>query len=163
MAKKKASSNKRSAKKKTVKKPTKKVATSKKSPAKKPSDKKGDEEQKKDSDKARKKDAMTDYNRLLDEVRAMKIMTDTKAWQDHYAYMKKQMAEHGKAILVDEKTRDMVRHQEAVKIYQDLIAHAQGPIDRLDQFINEMTLFSSGMTERAEWNAGTGRVDIKVI
>lgn len=109
---------------------------------------------------AEKKQAMSDYDGYLDGVKELKSMTDTKAWHRMFGEIKVAIENHGKSVLVAEKNRDVIRHQEGVKILRGVLAKVREPVDELNNFVHNMPLFSAQMKTRASWNEALGRVEL---
>jgi hypothetical protein len=114
-------------------------------------------------EKASRKEAMSDYQKRLDAVLALKTMTDCPCWQAFHSRIQKDIAGHGMAVLDAEKPRDVVKHQEGVKILKEIISGVRAPVDALTELVNEMPLYSNGMRTRAAWNVALGRVMITEI
>ena len=111
----------------------------------------------------KRKQAMVDYDSHLEDVTALKAMTDTAAWKRFYAGMKADIARHGEDVLDAEKPRDVVKHQEGVKLLRGLISRVQTPVDELNLYAHSMPLFSPEMKIRAQWNDALGQVELKGI
>lgn len=109
---------------------------------------------------AERKQAMSDYDDYLARVMELKSMTDTKSWQRMFGEIMSAIDRHGKSVLVAEKNRDVIRHQEGVKILRGVIAKVREPVDELNNFIHNMPLFSAQMKTRASWNEALGRVEL---
>ena len=107
--------------------------------------------------------AVADYQGHLAKVKVLQTMTDTDAWQSFYRSIQERIAKHGREVLDAEKTREIIQHQEGVKILRDLLDRVAAPVRELQHFINAMPLFSQEMRERAEWNAALGRVEITAV
>lgn len=110
-----------------------------------------------DKKKARAKD---EYEERLTKVRALKEMTDTKAWLRYYDSLIGARKYHEQAILTEEKTRAMVAHQEAIKFINETIKKIQEPIDELNGYCSAMPLFGSSFHTRAQWNPAIGTVEL---
>jgi hypothetical protein len=90
-------------------------------------------------------------------------MTDTAAWQDFYRHIQAEITKHGVEILDAEKTREIVQHQEGVKVLKALVSVVRKPVDDLTHLINSMTLFRPVIHTAAEFNTALGRIDLKRI
>lgn len=112
-------------------------------------------------DEERRQSALADYSSHLATVRELKRMTDTKAWQELVRWITNQIDAHAKAVLDAEKPREVVQHQEGVKILRSFLAKAEQPVNALNEFIHAMPLFSGEMRVRAEWNETLGRVELR--
>jgi len=110
-----------------------------------------------------RKQAKTDYQKHLDAVMELKTMTDTPAWQAYYRMIQNEIKRHGEAVLNAEKSREVIAHQEGVKVLRSLIRRVKAPIDSLDSFIRAMPLFVGDMKMRAEWNAALGKVELRTV
>ena len=108
----------------------------------------------------RERAALTDYQKAVDDVLRVKAMTDTDAWKTFYVEIQKQIRRHSIDILDAEKPRDVVRHQEGVKILRGLIGSVREPVGKLNGYIASMPLFSAQMRTRAEWNDALGIVEL---
>jgi len=107
--------------------------------------------------------ALTEYEKHMDEVNATKVMTDTAAWQKFYRKVMADIETHGQEVLTAEKTRDIVCHQEGVKILKAMVAGVSRPVHELDRFIASMPLFVQSMKIRATWNKALGKVELKAM
>jgi len=107
--------------------------------------------------------ALTDYDKLLRDVTEMKTMTDTAAWQRLYASLRRKIAAHAEDVLEAEKPREVVQHQEGVKILRDVCAWPAAPVQALKDFVKGYPLFAGEMNVRAEWNEVLGRIDLTEI
>lgn len=119
------------------------------------------ERERKEQEEVRERQAKTDYEKHLDAVKALKEMTDTQAWQDLYRHMQTEIVRHRAALEDAEKARDVVQHQEGIKIIRSVISHARKAVDDLNHFVASMPLFAKTMHTTAEWNDALGRVDLK--
>lgn len=111
----------------------------------------------------RRLSALADYSSHLATVRELKRMTDTKAWQELVRWITNQIDGHAKAVLDAEKPREVVQHQEGVKILRSFLEKAEQPVNALNEFIHATPLFSGEMKVRAEWNPTLGRVELRDI
>ncbi len=107
-----------------------------------------------------RKNAVSGYQERLTRVHELKAMTDTKRWQKFYAGIQKDIERHAREVLDAEKTRDVLRHQEGVKILRAILDNVSAPVGELQSYINDMPLFAQGMKTRAKWNAGVGIVEL---
>jgi hypothetical protein len=100
-----------------------------------------------------------EYDKLLSGVHALNEMADTEAWKRFYNDLIADRTRHEQDILTEEKTRDMVRHQECIKIINGIIKKVQKPIADLNAYCVAMPLFSAEFHTRAQWNAALGTVE----
>jgi len=107
---------------------------------------------------AAKKKARSDYDRLLADAKAAKRMTDLPAWQAFYRKLTERKAEHARQILIAEKTRDVVRHQEGSKLIGELVQDVKEPVNALNRFIRETPLFCGANCLRAVFNESLGTI-----
>lgn len=112
---------------------------------------------------AEKKKVKGDYEKRLADVMLLKAMTDTQAWQDFYRQIQSAIAEHGRAVLTAEKTREIIQHQEGVKILRAQLEMLSGPVRALNSFCNDMPLFAQDFKTRAVWNEGQGIVELRTV
>ncbi len=121
---------------------------------------------KEDKDKEKKAEenesqrVQADYADLLREVRDMKELTDTKAWQRLHRNIRAKISAHADAVLDAEKPREVVQHQEGVKILREVLAYPKAPVDLLTEFIKATPLFARMMPVRAEWNEALGKIEL---
>ena len=111
----------------------------------------------------RRAQALTGYEKRVEQIRDLQRMTDTEAWQQYYFDVQTQITKHGDAVLNAEQTREVIHHQEGVKILRWMIEKIREPVDDLNKFITSYPLFAGEMKIRAEWNASLGTVDIREI
>jgi len=114
-------------------------------------------------DAQEKRKAMGDYDRNLEVVRKVKAMTDTSAWQLFYSELQRRIRKHSESVLDAEKPRDVIHHQEGVKVIRSLIAQIRKPIEELNTFISAMPLFAQDMEIRATWNDALGKIELHSI
>jgi hypothetical protein len=112
---------------------------------------------------AKRAKSLTDYERRLRDVEKLKEMTDTEAWQDFYRSIQQSIDAHGAAVLDAEKSREVIRHQEGVKILRGLIESVQECIAELNRFVTACPLFVQDMPLRATWNETLGTVELKRV
>lgn len=111
-------------------------------------------------EKAKRDKARSDYGKMLDEVKRLKEMTDTEAWRKFYTGLQKQKESARDEVLNAEKTRDIIKFQETVKILGAVARNVRGPVDDLNRFCNDMPLFAQEFKVRASWNNGQGIVEL---
>lgn len=121
------------------------------------SKKKVDHGQERENKKAK---ACADYEDKLAKVMSLKDMTDSKAWRWIYDELLNARKLHEQQILTEDKTREMIRHQEAIKMINGMFLKAQQPINELNDYCVSMPLFSSEFHTRAQWNSGNGTVEL---
>lgn len=119
------------------------------------------EELAKEQEAEREAQVKSDYDKHLDEVKVLKGMTDTEAWQSLYRHFQTQIVKHRAALEDAEKPRDVVGHQQGIKVIRSIISRIRQPVDDLQHFVNSMPLFRTTMHTTAEWNDALGRVDLK--
>lgn len=110
---------------------------------------------------AEKKKALSDYEKHLKAVKDLKEMTDTASWREFHSRIQKQLAQHGRDVLDAEKTRDIIRHQEGVKILKEIIAEVCEPVTKLQGYVRDMPLFAKDFKDLAEWNTALGQVEMR--
>ena len=110
-----------------------------------------------------KKQAMTDYEKHLEAVREMKAMTDTDAWKALYRSVIGEIDGHAKDILDAEKPREVVQHQEGVKILRSLIRRVREPVGAFRHFLTSMPLLVGRVRVRSEFNEALGTIELKEI
>lgn len=103
---------------------------------------------------------ITEYERLLNEARDLAEMTATKAWRRFYNSLRRDISRHSEAVLVAEKSRDVVYHQAAVRVIRDLQDRAREAVDALNGYAHSAPLFAGQMTCRVRWNPDLGMVEI---
>ena len=124
---------------------------------------KTDEPEKPSVSEEEKKRALSDYEEHLNEVLRAKEMTDTAAWQEFYRRLQQDIKRHGEDVLDAEKPREVVHHQEGVKLLRALIQRVADPVGKLDGFIQGMPLFAHQFKTRATWNQALGKVELHEI
>jgi hypothetical protein len=110
-----------------------------------------------------KQKAKSDYEKMLSQVMDLKEMTQTEAWQRNYRWLKMQVKKHADDILDAEKPRDVVRHQEGVKLIKEILESVKGPVEEMNEFISKMPLFSGSFKVRAAWNDDLGIVQLTEV
>lgn len=123
-------------------------------------DRKRQEEEAEAAEERKKKQAHEDYKGHLANVETLKTMTDTSAWKTFYVGLKRRIDAASRDILDVEKSRDVVRCQETVKVIRAIIKDARTPVDNMNSFCNAMPLFAQGFSTRASWNDGIGTVEL---
>lgn len=118
------------------------------------------EKARKKLDAENKKKAFADYHDRLKKVEDLKAMTDTPAWQALYAEIMADIEKHAKDVLDVEKPREVVRHQEGVKILRGLIHRIRIKVDGLNNFVNNTPLFAPAEVVRANFNEALGTVEL---
>ena len=118
------------------------------------------EKERKELEAQKKKQAHADYDERLKIVRQLKQMTDTPAWQIFYIGIQGRIKTHGLLVLDAEKTRDVIQHQEGVKILKGLIQNVRQPVEDLNGFVNNMPLFAPSEVARANFNEALGTVEL---
>ena len=113
--------------------------------------------------KAQETQAMTDYEKHLGRVKVTAEMTATEAWAAFYAHCRWCQRTSLEALKNEDKTREIIRHQEAIRAVDTILDVVDRPIRDLAAFIESMPLFSAGMKTRAEFDAKTGRVILRTI
>jgi hypothetical protein len=112
---------------------------------------------------AKEAQARTDYEGYLDDVLALKKMTDTAAWRAFYSVLRRMETQHGRDVLNAEKAREIVRHQEGVKLVREIVKRVQQPVENLSNFCNSAPLFASLFDVRAAWNEAIGIVELSQV
>lgn len=112
---------------------------------------------------AEKQRALTDYEKQLQRVLALKSMTDCEEWQRVHRWVKTQIQKHASEILDAEKSREVVQHQEGVKILRDILETVKSPVAEFQAFCNGMNLFASQFRTRATWNDDLGIVQLTEV
>ena len=107
--------------------------------------------------------AQEGYEAALGRVLELKVMTDTEAWRKFYARIQSQIKRHGQDVLNAEKTREIIQHQEGVKILRAILDDVQAPVGELRMYVNEMPLFAKLFHTRAQWNEALGNVELKDV
>lgn len=138
--------------------------------SKKPAEKKAVETTKENQPKQltpeeqrRKKSAEVDYEKKLADVRDLEEMTDTDSWRRIHTELQSSMNQHRKS-LEDAEGKDVIRHQEGLKILRAVIEKVKKPVDDLNNFVvNTGPLFSGNMKYRAEWNTALGKVELREV
>ncbi len=111
----------------------------------------------------RKKSAEVDYEKKLADVRDLEDMTSTDSWRRFYTELQSSMNQH-RISLEDAEGKDVIRHQEGLKILRSVIEKVKKPVDDLNSFIvNTGPLFSTNMKYRAEWNTALGKVEMREV
>ncbi len=87
-------------------------------------------------------------------------MTDTEAWKELYQKMQNLKIKHSKLILSEDKTREMIRHQEFIKIIDEISDLLKQPIENLNDYCNNMPLFQELFSHHANFNSTLGIVEI---
>lgn len=105
--------------------------------------------------------AKADYKRLLQDVEELEVMTKTPSWAAFYGYLRERITRHGRDILHAEKTRDIIGHQEGVKILESILEHLSGPVEELRAFIKGMPLFTAEFPKTAHWDESLGVVVVE--
>ena len=110
-----------------------------------------------------KKESLSDYQKRMGKVKQLKLLTDTEGWKQLYSYMSKSIANHAEGVLdYTLSTKEVMYHQQSVRVLRDLINRVRSPIDALTSFAEEMPLFATNeISERAEWDSKTGTVTIR--
>jgi uncharacterized protein (DUF3084 family) len=121
---------------------------------------KAQEAERKRIEKQKKEKARDDYNSRLHRVYQLKEMTDTKAWQEYYSKIQRLKEQAAKDVLTAEKTRDIIKFQEMVKILDGTVTGVQGPVEELNRYCHDMPLFAAEFMVRANWNKGLGMVEL---
>jgi hypothetical protein len=121
---------------------------------------KSDNPEKEDIKSKEKQRAIESYEKLLADVQDLSDMCESATWRKYYAELRSLRAEHGRMILIEEKTRAMVAHQEAIKIIDCICDMVSAPVRKLNEMCNAMPLFAGEYHTRAQWNSSIGRVDM---
>jgi hypothetical protein len=114
-----------------------------------------------DTDKQELERAKESYESLMASVMELQALTDMPAWRKLYANVQSKIKMHGSMVLDAEKTRDIIQHQEGVKVLRGFIADVRRPVDDLVNFCNSMPLFGGEFHTRAQWNEALGTVELK--
>jgi hypothetical protein len=109
---------------------------------------------------AEKRRVVDSYEKLLTQVQDLSAMCETDTWKRYYAELRAMRQEHARQILTEEKTRQMVAHQEAIKIIDAICEYVAQPVSKLQDLCVAMPLFASEYHTRAQWNMQLGRVDL---
>lgn len=126
-------------------------------------DLKAQEQRAQEVEENKKKVARKDYEDHLESVNELKEMTDTKAWQKFYANLQRAIAKAGRSVLDAEKTRDIIKFQESVKIIRQIIAKVKEPVNEMNTFCTAAPLFVQQFPVRAGFNDATGKVELSGI
>lgn len=110
--------------------------------------------------KQKKIEATDGYEKVLNNLIELKKMTDTSAWRKTYSQIIAMRKEHARMILIEEKTREMVARQEAIKFIDSLLEAVQKPISDLNEYCVSMPLFAKEFHTRGQWNAAIGTVEL---
>lgn len=102
----------------------------------------------------------TDYEIRLAAVVRLKEMTDTQAWQDLHRSIQTMIQVHAREVLEAEKNREVILHQQGVKILRTVLKQVRIPVDNLNDYITAMPLMSSQMGTRARWIDELGQVEL---
>ena len=108
--------------------------------------------------KATTEEAPSEYERRLLRVRAYQAMCDTPAWQEFYSAIKRMEADALADLQTAEKTRDIVRDQESIRICERLVGFVIARVVELDDWVDQMPLFAGQSPVRAEWMPADGTI-----
>lgn len=110
-----------------------------------------------------KKAALSDYEGRFANVLKLKQLTDTDAWRQLFKSMGKQIAGHAESLLDHTLgTKDVIYHQQGVRVLRDLLTQIRAPMDALTSFASDMPLFAQdAVKQHATWNAKTGCVELQ--
>ena len=97
----------------------------------------------------------TEFQRAYAEVQRLKDMTDTLFWGTVSRQMQLRRLEHAEAILVDEQTRKMVQHQEAIKAIDAIRVDICEPLTELNRMRNEVPLLIEDVDLWPMWDENT--------
>ncbi len=128
-----------------------------------------DKEKEQQAEEAKKREEQekqkveSDYDRLLKKIFELQDMTETPAWQNFWKQLQNLRVKHALEIVTEEKTRDMIRHQEAIKLIDSIKQRVAEPIGDLDSFCGAYPLFTPHFLHRATWNDALGTVQIKKV
>lgn len=117
------------------------------------------EKQDKTSEEYVRKQRLSEYERLLKHVTFLSEMCETVAFKKHYRHLLSRKYAHEKLILSAEKTRDILRSQEAIKEIDEILETLSLPVKELNDFCREMPLFAEDFHTRAEWKEEAGIVE----
>jgi len=122
---------------------------------------KSEETQEETQKERQKKETLRDYETRLEVVLEMKQMTDTKAWKDFYSGIMNIRRNAEILVLDEEKTRDIIKRQEEVKVVKQIIKLVQKSIENLNAYCNAMPLFRNYFHTNAIFNEALGIIEIK--
>lgn len=105
--------------------------------------------------------AKTEYEKRLADVMKLKAMSDTDAWQETYRWIRTRIEQHSQDILIADKPRDVIAHQEGVKVLRNFISEVKKPVEAFSDYFLRMPLFAPTVRIRAEWNEVVGKVELR--
>lgn len=116
--------------------------------------------------KVQKKDAQKHLSDREERILKLMMMTETEAWQMFYRVLVAREKKAVEALRTVEKTRDILRAQELVKLLSGkdgILEEIHRPIRLFNDFPEDMPLFKSLAKYKAVFNEATGIVSLEPI
>ena len=119
-----------------------------------------EESKKKAEDAQKKKRAQDQYADICTKVQAYAAMTATDGWTIFFSSLQAMKKAHATALLDEEKTREIHRHQDGNKKIEEIFTLLEVAVDELNGFCEANSLFSKLFKYRATFNRSLGTVEM---
>ncbi len=100
------------------------------------------------------------HEKLIAQVQEIAEMTDTSAWRKIYGYMLEEIDLNTKALRTVEKMPDVIRHQQTINAYEELVRKIRVPLESLNSQVKECPLFAGLIRYRSVWDEKTGVAEL---
>ena len=112
---------------------------------------------------AKRKQALSDYSKLVSDVEDLKVMCDTRAFKTFVRRCRASIEDAKTCLLTADKPRDIAHHQEAVRVLTVELDKFRDPVDELNKYISDMPLFAQEMKTRAQWLPDLFTVELRTL
>lgn len=104
--------------------------------------------------------AQEDYRRLIENIHHLADMTQKRGWDWMHDQLQNKRKTAEILILSEEKTRDMIRHQETIKVIQGIYSIIKDRVEELNNYPVKFPLFAIDFRSRAKFDEKSGIVTI---
>lgn len=101
------------------------------------------------------------YDKLVKSVKELQKLTKLRPFKDFYKSVIGKRETSQTEWVDEDKSREIVRHQETVRIVNSIIDDLRKPVDELNDFCNGMPLLAGLHPMRADFDEATGEVELK--
>jgi len=103
---------------------------------------------------------LNDYEEYLQPVLDLQETTRKTTFRELWKRLNEMESNAEEALITEDKSRPMIRHQETIRIIRDLRSTLAEPVRELNAFARDHPLLAADLRTLAEWRNETGTVEI---
>lgn len=104
------------------------------------------------------------YNAVVEDCEQASELTHNSAWGRFVEKLRGEIAKESGELKTEDKTRLMIHHQEAVRIYEAIPEWIREPVDVLEKLVSQAPAhIAARMLVRASWDSSTCTVQLRTI